>query len=381
MADWYTSHLYKIYEAKFMEKFYRKSPLPQWVGFYNQYNQSFNYEVYDSTRGIYVKRMMPMKIPNVLEFSFIDNNDFMNTGLCIYRQKDTLYWFSLIFGTNMENRDDVFWTQPQSYGVRGLYYTYVHDCKFPWNNSRIAYIFADTGKTKVYAVNAADPSVIHSIDMSAVDDWVVKVTQEAGGSPDVDIRLSKTAVELPGEHSCFYISSSELIPVYAPTRIANIDVTYSEDNDDLVFKSNIPGHVWWRNRPSPGSYPPLDGEDSNDHDMPLIPYAYKGNWKSGTAYKMNQIVFYGTQNYRCTSNHTATPSNAPRQHSAPWIQFDWFAAPLGTTGYSYAVNRIDSSSLDYEYVNWRTDADREWLVGSNAIVVRAGGGFAYILLA
>lgn len=379
MSDWYTQHLYKIYEAKFQEKFFRKAPLPQWIGWYNKYNQSFNYEVYDAVSGVYVKRMMPLKIPNVLEFTFIDNNDFLNTGLCIYRQESSLYWFQLIFGTDMSYRDDIFWTQPQPYGIDDCYYSYFHDVKYPWNSSRIIYVMADTGRAKVYAIRADDPGTIYPVDMSAVDEWVATV-YAPGESSDFDIRLSKTAVEVEGIHKCFYITSADLEPVYAPTRIANIDVTYYEDADDLSFRSNIPGHVWWRNRPSPGSYPPLGGEDSNDYDLATEPFLYRGVWASGSSYKTNQVVFYGSQNYKCTSDHTASPSNAPLQSSAPWYQFHWYAAPLGNAGYSYSVGTIDSGTLEYEYVNWRTDADREWLVGSNRIVVRAGGGFAYILL-
>lgn len=395
MADWYVQHLYKIYEAKFHEKFFRKSPLPQWVGWYNKYNQSFNYEVYDSASGIYVKRIIPRKFPDVLEVSFIDCNDFLNTGLCIYRKKDGVYWFNFLFGTNMSDRDDVFWTEPAKYdGISGVYYLYVHDVRVPWNNSRIAYLITDNGTVNVYAVDVASPGVAHHIDMSAVTSCPYNtdgIPWIADDKVATDIRLSKTAIEGSlmgyigsgiGIHKCFWWEGAvDEFPTRSSTRIFSLETTYSEDNDDLMFKSNLPGTIWWRNRPSPGVFPPLDGEDSNDYELPTIPYRYIGTWASGASYTTNQIVYYGSYNYRCTSDHTSSVLNNPSVVGSPWVQFEWFLLPLGTAGYSYAVGAIATDNLEYEYVNWRTDSDREWLVGSNAIIVRTGGGFAYIMLA
>ena len=384
--DWYTSHLYKVYEAKFHEKFFRKSPYPQWIGWYNKYNQAFSYEIYDPSLGVYVKRMMPQKIPNVIEFSFIDNQDFLNTGLCIYRQEDKICWFSLQFGTDMSNRDDEFWTQPQEYGVKGLYYLYVHDVKFPWNGGKIVYIFAESGTVKVFAIDTSNPSVLHKVDMSSVTTcpfnypmvyWVGDIST----SQDPDIRLSKTSIELSGIHKCFQISTGDSVPSLSNTRIFSLDVTYSEDNDDLMFKSNIPGIIWWRNRPSTGSYPPLDGEDDKDYALPTIPYKYIGVWAVGISYKTDDIIYYSGLCYKCISDHTSSLLNIPTVIGAPWAQFEWFTTPPGTAGYSYAVGTIPTGTLEYEWINWRSDADREWFLGSNQIIVRTGGGFAYILLA
>lgn len=398
--DWYTNHLYKLYEAKFHEKFHRKAPLPRWIGWYNKYNQSFNYEIYDPVSGVFIKRIMPQKIPKVLEFSFIDNNDFLNTGLCIYRQEDKLCWFSIVFGTDITNRDDIFFTQPAEYtGIEGLYYSYMHDVRVPWHSTKIVYVFSVMGSTKVYAVDVEHPEKIYPIDMSTVTScaynllhtpWIADDTLH----PNVDIRLSDTAIEGSttsyigtgiGVHKCFYMNTNvDVIPTYETTRIASVEMTYNEDNDDLMFRSNLPLTFWWRNRPSSGSYPPLDGEDENDFELATLPYLYTGVWTSGTSYTVDQIVYYGSYNYKCTLDHIASALNAP-DHTppppTPWVQFEWFATPLGTTGYSYAVGALATDTLEYEWVSWRSDADREWLVGDNAIIVRVGGGFAYILLA
>ena len=396
MSDWYTAHLYKIYEAKHHEKFHRKS-LPQWIGWNNKYNQSLNYEVYDVPSGVFIKRIMPKKIPKVMEFSFIDNNNFLNTGLCIYRQEDKLYWFSLIFGTVID-RDDIFFTLPAEYEeVTGLYYAYIHDVRVLWNETKIIYIFTVLGPTQVYAVDAENPDKIYKIDMSAISDSPYNFPQtkwicDEVVNPSLDIRLSDTAIEGSttdyigsgiGIHKCFYWTGGEGdLPTYSPTRIASVETVYNEDNDDLMFKTNLPLTFWWRNRPSSGSYPPLDGEDEKDFELSTLPYQYTGPWASGTSYITDQIVFFGSSNYKCISNHTASALNAPDHippPPTPWVQFE-FAAPLGTAGYSYAVGTVPTGTLEYEWVSWRSDADREWLVGDNAIIVRIGGGFAYILL-
>lgn len=380
-TDWYTDHLYKLYEAKFIEKFYRKG-LPQWVGWYNKYNQSFNYEVYDPYTGVYVKRMMPLKFPNVVEFSFIDNQDFLNSGLCIYRQGDKVCWFSIIFGQDMSFRDDVFWTQPQEYGIKSCYYLYVHDVKHAWGDSHLVYLFADTGTSNIYVIDTANPSVAHHADMSEVSNWI-----GAGcASPDVDIRLGDTAIEVTGIHSNYYITGMDLLtgadPIYGKTRIFTIDTSYNEEADSLVFKSNLAGTLWYINASDKGIYPPLDDTDldpSHEH-VSLMPSKYSGSWSAGTTYIEHQIVLYNSKTYTCSFEHISNAGNNPEVVGSPWVRL-YYPAPFGEEGFSYGITVIPTATLDYEYINWRSDADREWLLGTETIVVKTAGGFAYILLA
>ena len=379
--DWYTDHLYKLYEAKFIEKFYRKE-LPQWVGWYNKYNQSFNYEVYDTYTGVYVKRIMPLKFPNIVEFSFIDNQDFLNTGLCIYRQGDKICWFSIMFGKDMEFRDDMFWTQPAEYPIKSCYYLYIHDVKHSWNESHLIYLFADTGISEVYVIDTANPSVVHHADMSEVTDWV----GDSCTSPDVDIRLSDTAIETTGVHSNFHITGVDLLNdgenVYGKTRILTIDSSYNEEANSLVFKSNIAGTLWYINATDRGIYPPLGDEDpdpTHEHTA-LMPSKYTGSWASDVPYTEHQVVQYNSKNYTCSFDHTSHAGNNPEVSGSPWVRL-YYPTPFGREGYSYGLTSIPTASLDYEFINWRTDADREWLLGTETIVVRTAGGFAYILLA
>jgi len=374
--DWYVQHLYKIYDARFLEKFFRKSPLPQWVGWYNRYNQSFNYEVYDSYTGYYVRRVMPRKFPYVTEFSFIDNNDFLNTGLCIYRQQDKVYWFSLIFGTNMSNRDDTFWTEPVAYdGLSRCQYLYVHDVKFPWNNTRLTYLFINTGVVKVYVIEGTNPGKIYKVDMSEVSEWCVNLAP----TPDVDVRLSKTGIEFDGKHRAFYMTGNDIIPLHTLTRIFTINTSYNEGADTLVFKANLAGTVWYTNRANPLIFPPLDDTDPETSKIYTTPHNYKGPWASGESYVVGDAVYYNSTNYLCTLDHVSSPANRPEEDSAPWSN-TYYPSPLGTTGYSYSLNIFPTNTLDYEFVNWRAEADREWLLGYNQIIVRTQGGFAYILL-
>lgn len=373
-TDWYTDHLYKIYDGKFLEKFFRKSPLKQWVGWYNRYNGSFNYEVYNTVTGNYNRRIVPRKFPYVSEFSFIDNEDFFNTGLCIYRQGDTVYWYSIIFGTDLSNQDDKFWTEPVSY-INHCYYLYVHDVKHPWNNSRLVYLFVDTGTIQVYVIDTSNPGVLNKIDMSEVTDWCADLC----ATPDVDLRLSRTAIEFDGKHRAFYMTGADTFPTHGPTRIFTIDTVYTEDFDSLVFKANMVGNIWYSNNTGAGSYPPFDLIDIEHNVTYLTNHKYLGAWASGLSYEINQVVYYGSNNYVCTSAHTSSASNHPGASSAPWSTL-YYPIPFGTVGYTYGLKIFPTNTLDYEYVNWRTDADREWLVGYNQIVVRTAGGFAYILL-
>jgi hypothetical protein len=368
MADWYINHLYRIYVVQYLEKFSRYVK-PEWYCWYNRRNQSFNYEIWDSTLNDYYKRILPQKFPNVAEMGLIHFGTSAETGICIYREDAQIKWIRVRFGTNSLVTDDIIISTGIFTEIVNATYLYVHEVKKLIGGRKVGYIIVnDSNKLKIYVIYSDNPTKLYPIDLTEVSGYF---------STAKDMRLSKPAFEFSGEHGIIYMNEGDIYSNYDYCILHRVDVTYDPNHNDLMFKTNIPAVLWWRNRPNPDSYPPFDG---GDQELSILPYEYTGSWSdSGIEYVTNQVVFYNTYNYKCTSDHTSSALNNPLATGAPWVQFEWFLTPLGTAGYSYSVGSIASDTLEYEYVNWRTDVDREWFVGSNLIIVRTGGGFAFIL--
>ena len=369
MSDWYIDHLYRIYVAQYLEKFFRYNK-PEWYCWYNRRNQSFNYEIWDSTLNDYYKRILPQKFPNVAELGVIHFGTSAETGICIYRENTQVKWVRVRFGTNPLETDDTIVSTGTFSEITNASYLYVHEVKSLIGWKKIGYIIVnENNRVKLYVIQSDNPTKLYPVDLN-IPGWAYS---------EVDIRLSKTAFNISGDHGIAYINKADTYASYDYSKLHNVEVLYDENHNDLMFKTNIPAVLWWRNRPNPDSYPPFDG---GDQELSVLPYEYKGLWSNaGIEYVTNQIVFYGSYNYKCTTDHTSSNLNSPLATSAPWAQFEWFPTPLGIAGYSYSVGSIATDTLEYEYVNWRTDVDKEWFIGSNLIVVViAGGGFAFILL-
>ena len=242
----YLAHTYNCNSLSYLER-YEKNELPEWFAWYNPYSQSINYEYLDFDAGVFVRKVIPKRFPDISEFAFVDllgDNLFM----ILYHKKNQMFYIIAQFVAG--GRDDIIIQDANLYNPRifnQVYYFYGHTVTRLFHGSdeidrKITYLFVSQDQLQVYYFYHDDPLVLNRISLENVKDaennpWDIK---------NLDTRISKIANWSTGKHGIYYLPFNFKESIFIRTQlVAGPNPIYSEEKNSIALSFNFPTNVYY----------------------------------------------------------------------------------------------------------------------------------------